>query len=208
MVAVAAVVLGAIISVVSTCCRKPVDAVASEPSVVYVTNEVEKVVTKEVIKTVPEIIERVVTNIVDRHIEVKIPVVSVVTTKVERVVCVTNAVGVGAAVTGDVTVPSSTGEVVTLSMPSKSGGDKALSADELVESLGMANEVKPPKMHKRVYCPEYIIKPGDEVLKLAKRYSFRIPDFRAVNPGVDENHVRIGQKVKIPGFFDEENLPK
>ena len=234
--AVAAVVLGVIISVISTCCRKPVEVVGAEPSVVYVTNEVEKVVTKEVIKTVPEIDERVVTNIVDRLIEVKIPVKSVVTTEVERVIYVTNVVDrlieVGVPIESVVTVVvervvcetnivenkvvdtdvvvgiPSMNDADNLSVPPKTGVDKVSSDGTTAESDGRTDAVKSPEVRRKVYCPEYVIKPGDEVLKLAKRYSFRIQDFRAVNPGVDENHVRAGQKVKIPGFFDEENLPK
>lgn len=206
--AVAAVVLGVIISIIGTCCHKPVEVVGAEPSVVYVTNEVEKVVTKEVIKTVPEIVERVVTNIVDRPIEVKIPVVSVVTTEVERVVCVTNTVEIKVVAKNDMVGVLSTNDVENLSTSTKTVGDNVSSDGITVESGGRPDEVKPPEERRKVYCPEYVIKRGDEVLKLAKLYSFRIPDFRAVNPGVDENHVRAGQKVKIPGFFDEENLPK
>ena len=91
-------------------------------------------------------------------------------------------------------------------MSTKTVSDKVPSDGIAVQSDGSPDEVKPPDVRRTVYCPEYVIKPGDEVLKLAKRYSFRIPDFRAVNPAVDENHVRVGQKVKIPGFFDEGKL--
>ena len=208
--AVAAVVLGVIISLVVTCRRKPVVSEVPKPSVVYVTNEVEKVVINEVVKTVPEIVERVVTNFVDRPVEVKMPIVSVVTTEVERVVCVTNILGGAAIATGEVDRPSLTNNVENLGVSLEMGDNRAWASsdNETIVSDGRIDLIKLPGMRRQVYCPEYVIKQGDEVLKLAKRYSFRIPDFRAVNPDVDENHVRVGQKVKIPGFFEEGNLPK
>ena len=204
----ATIVLGVIASVVYMCRHQSVPPAAPEPSVVYVTNEVEKIVTNEVVKTVPEIVERVVTNFVDRPVEVKIPVVSVVTTEVERVVCVTNTVEIKDIAKNDIVSVLSTNDVEDLSVSTKTVSDKVPSDGIAVLSDGSPDEVKPPDVRRTVYCPEYVIKPGDEVLKLAKRYSFRIPDFRAVNPAVDENHVRVGQKVKIPGFFDEGKLPK
>lgn len=203
----ATIVLGVIASVVYMCRHQSIPPAAPEPSVVYVTNEVEKIVTNEVVKTVPEIVERVVTNFVDRPVEVKIPIVSVVTTEVERVVCVTNTIEINVAAINDVTDMTSTNIATNVGEPPEVE-DRKTSENSVDESKGMANEVKQPEIHCQVYCPEYIVKPGDEVLRLAKRYSFRIADFRAVNPGIDENHVRVGQKVKIPGFFDEENLPK
>jgi LysM repeat protein len=120
---------------------------------------------------------------------------------------VTNTIEIKVATTKDVTDLTSTNIATNVDKTPEVGGRKA-SEDSADESNGMVNEAKPPEIHRQVYCPEYIIKPGDEVLRLARRYSFRIADFRAVNPGVDENRVRVGQKVKIPGFFKEENLPK
>ena len=190
-----AVIVGMMISIVNFCGRRSAVTTAAPTSFVYVTNEVEKVVTKEVVKTIPQIVERVVTNIIDRPIEVKIPIVSVVTTEVERVVCYTNTIT--EVITNTISVVGTDSvSIVDASVDENKRNDDDAGVTAVVE------------VKRKVYNPSYIIKPGDQVLQLARKYSFRLPDFKAANPDVDVDRIRVGQRVLIPGFFDEEDLPR
>jgi LysM repeat protein len=46
---------------------------------------------------------------------------------------------------------------------------------------------------------EYIVKTGDTSgAKIARDHGISLADLMAVNPGVDWNHMRIGQKLKLP----------
>lgn len=201
-----AVALGIGISIVGALNRSAPVVVAQEPRTVFVTNVVERVQTNTVIKTetkvvevekpVERIVEHVVTNVVDRTVEV--PVVSVITQYVDRVVEVVAPATNGTSAAIAVTDPVRLSTLAETNTP------------VVVENKNTGIVSAPPKteMTKRVYCPSYVIKPGDQIGRLAQKYRFRMPDFRAVNPGVNPNHVIPGQEVKIPGFFTEEDAPK
>jgi LysM repeat protein len=52
------------------------------------------------------------------------------------------------------------------------------------------------------YTPEtfaYIIQPDDTVWDLAERYDTPVEVIFAVNPGVDPNHLIVGQVIAMPG---------
>jgi LysM repeat protein len=46
---------------------------------------------------------------------------------------------------------------------------------------------------------EYVVKPGDTGTKIAKEKGVPLNDLEAVNPGIDWKHLRVGQKLKVPG---------
>lgn len=201
-----AVVIGIAISFIGAFNRPAPVAVAQDPCTVFVTNEVERVLTNTVVKIetkivevekpIERIVEHMVTNVVDRTIEV--PVVSVITQYVDRVVEVvvpaTNGTSVAIETTDAVRPPALPEMLPSVVVENESAGIVAVSSKaEVVQ---------------RVYCPVYVIKPGDQIGRLAQKFRFRMPDFRAANPGVDPNHVVPGQEVKIPGFFSEEDMPK
>ena len=203
---VIAVALGIVISIVGALNRPVPVVVAQEHRTVFVTNVVERVLTNTVIKTetkvvevekpVERIVERVLTNIVDRTVEV--PAVSVITQYIDRVVEV---------------VPQATNEVVVLQDQSSSVIRRTHSETNMPVVVKHENAeivVEKPKAEtvKRVCHPVYVIKAGDQIGRLALKYGFRMPDFKAINPDVDPDHIIIGQEVKIPGFFSEEDMPK
>jgi LysM repeat protein len=45
---------------------------------------------------------------------------------------------------------------------------------------------------------EYVVKSGDTGVKIARANSVAIGDLQAVNPGVNWNSLKVGQKVKLP----------
>lgn len=45
---------------------------------------------------------------------------------------------------------------------------------------------------------EYLVKSGDSGVKIAKANGVTIEDLKAVNPGVNWNGLKVGQKVKLP----------
>jgi LysM repeat protein len=45
---------------------------------------------------------------------------------------------------------------------------------------------------------EYVVKPGDTGMKISSAAGVRLPDLQAVNPGVNWNGLRVGQKLKLP----------
>lgn len=189
-----AIALGVVISVIGRFCSNEATSLGENAPVVYVTNEVVRVVTNEVVKPVPQFVDRVVTNVVERPV----PVVSIVTTQVERVIFVSNDVANVAFGVDESKAPVKTNEVPA-----------GVSQSERIEvSVTGDPETVVPPVQKLVYNPEYTIRAGDQIGRLALRYGFRLADFKAVNPGVDLNSVRVGQRVRIPGFFDKESLPK
>lgn len=201
-----AVTLGIGISIIGAFNRSTPVVVAQEPNTVFITNMVERVLTNTVVKTetkivevekpVERIVEHVVANVVDKTVE--IPVVSVITQYIDRTV--------------DVVVPATNGTsaVIESTDTVRPPALAKTNTSVVVENEDAGIVSAPPKTEavKRVYCPVYVIKPGDQVGRLALKYRFRMPDFREVNPGVDPNHVIPGQEVKIPGFFPEEDMPK
>lgn len=44
---------------------------------------------------------------------------------------------------------------------------------------------------------EYVIKPGDTVAKIAFRHGLSVPEFMALNPGLDPRRLLVDQRVKI-----------
>jgi LysM repeat protein len=45
---------------------------------------------------------------------------------------------------------------------------------------------------------EYVVKPGDSGMKIANAQGVSIGDLQAVNPGVNWNSLKVGQKLKLP----------
>lgn len=45
---------------------------------------------------------------------------------------------------------------------------------------------------------EYVIKSGDSLAKIARANGVSIADVQSVNPGVDPQNLKIGQKIKLP----------
>ncbi len=136
------------------------------------------------------------TNTVERSVE--IPVVSVVTQYVERVVEVAVPVANAVSVSSnhvEVTVVPPPAETNTLAVVEKRDADAVPPVSDV-------------EIVKRLYCPIYVIKSGDQVGRLAQKFKFRMADFIAVNPGVDPNHIVPGQEVKLPGFYAEEDMRK
>lgn len=58
--------------------------------------------------------------------------------------------------------------------------------------------VRRPLRSSTPYCVAY----GDTVRKLARRYGFRITDFLFCNPGIDMEHIQVGQILQLPGDLD------
>lgn len=154
----------------------------TEPLYVYVTNEVERVVTNEVERIVVQEVVKAVPEVIER----------VETNVVERVVEIMVPVEtvVTVAVERVVCVTNEVRETVETEMAF---------VDDVVK-----NE-PPPHPTALVYCPEYIVKPGDQVGRLAQKYKFRVRDFEIINPGVDSNLIIPGQRVKLPGFIHVED---
>lgn len=46
---------------------------------------------------------------------------------------------------------------------------------------------------------EYIVKPGDTGVKIAKAIGASLGDLQSVNPNVEWNRLKVGQKLKVPG---------
>lgn len=45
---------------------------------------------------------------------------------------------------------------------------------------------------------EYIVKPGDYGAKIARAQGVSLADLRSVNPEVNWNHLKVGEKLKLP----------
>ena len=43
---------------------------------------------------------------------------------------------------------------------------------------------------------EYVVKPGDNGMKIAKATGVSLANLEAANPGIDWRHLRVGQKIK------------
>jgi LysM repeat protein len=45
---------------------------------------------------------------------------------------------------------------------------------------------------------EYVVKPGDTGVKIARAIGASLADLQAVNPNVDWNRLKVGQKIRVP----------
>jgi LysM repeat protein len=45
---------------------------------------------------------------------------------------------------------------------------------------------------------EYIVKSGDNGVKIAKAHGVSVEDLKAVNPGINWSGLKVGQKIKLP----------
>jgi LysM repeat protein len=45
---------------------------------------------------------------------------------------------------------------------------------------------------------EYVVKPGDSGVKIASANGISLGDLQAVNPGINWNALKVGQKLKLP----------
>jgi LysM repeat protein len=56
-----------------------------------------------------------------------------------------------------------------------------------------------PKGEPAVAGPgEYIVKPGDNGVKIARANGCSLTDLESVNPGVSWTHLKVGEKLKLP----------
>ena len=46
---------------------------------------------------------------------------------------------------------------------------------------------------------EYVVKPGDTGVKIARAVGASLGDLQSVNPNVEWNRLKVGQKLKVPG---------
>ena len=55
----------------------------------------------------------------------------------------------------------------------------------------------------------YVVKKGDTLSKISKRYNIKIDAIKANNPQIKKDVVRLGQKIKLPGKVDvgEQTVP-
>ncbi len=45
----------------------------------------------------------------------------------------------------------------------------------------------------------YVVKPGDQLFAVSRRYNVKLTAIERANPGLNPNKIRVGQKIKIPG---------
>lgn len=84
-----------------------------------------------------------------------------------------------------------------------------------VENIETKEEVKPlpppqPVQPKEEVTTVYIVQRGDYLAKISKKFNVTISSIKRVNPSIKEdNMVRIGQKIKLPGKHDvgEQKVP-
>lgn len=186
MAVVAAVIIGVMASTIASIkgCRSEKETVQSSP--IVVTNYIDRVETKIVERCTTNFVDRVqkeytdkiVTNVVERTVEV--PSSITITNTVENIVWITNVVTV--AVNGS--IDSTTVEEVQ---------DVATEGDQHNETANSQS------FGKYVFETPYTVKEGDTVSKLSALYRFRIPDFKACNPELDIDHIRVGQIIMFPG---------
>lgn len=58
--------------------------------------------------------------------------------------------------------------------------------------------VQSPAMVQPPAGTEYVVVKGDSLSKIAKKYGVTVKAIEAVNPGIDPNKLKVGQKVTIP----------
>ena len=162
---------------------------------------IKRPVTNVVERKVDFVVERPVTNFIDRIVDV--PVDRVVTNLVQRPVDVyidvpvTNIVERTVEVTVDRFVTNWVDRPVTNYVERKI----RVQVDRPRQTAVQMPQVRRPA---RLTTP-YRVKPGDTVGGLAKRYGFRIPDFRVYNPQVNINRISIGQILYLPGDLDADS---
>ena len=77
-----------------------------------------------------------------------------------------------------------------------------------VENIEVKEEVNPapapqPVQPKEETTTTYIVQRGDYLAKISKKFNVTISSIKRVNPSIkDDNMVRIGQKIKLPGKHD------
>lgn len=194
-------------------CRSEISGPCPRPQTVYVTNDVIRVQTNEVVRTETKVVDRPIDRFVDRYFTnvvekvVEVPVTTVVTSEVERVVerivVVTNTIP--ERIVEIKSIPQ-TNEVSVFQIPNTLGTRDG--EQQAVLDVSPETPTESAAKARLVYNPSYIIKQGDQVGHLAQKYHFRLADFRALNPGVNENVVVPGQKILIPGFYSEDDLPR
>lgn len=55
----------------------------------------------------------------------------------------------------------------------------------------------PPQNGASYEVGVYVIAPGDSVASICQRFNVLVPDFMAMNPGLDPKRLRIGRSVRI-----------
>ena len=181
-----------------------------------VTVNVDRFFTNVVERPVAVTIERPVTNFIDRIVNV--PVERVVTNLVRRAVNVYVDVPVTNVVKRPVDVVM-TNEVrrlvvVYVDRPVTNYVERKIQVlvDRPVRTSVQTQQTVARTSQTAVQAPQvrrqsrlmtpYRVKSGDTVGGLARRYGFRIPDFRVYNPNVDINRISIGQVLYLPGDVD------
>lgn len=63
-------------------------------------------------------------------------------------------------------------------------------------------KITPPKPAEPAYTT-YIVQRGDYLAKISKKYNITVASIKAINPQIkDDNLVKLGQKIKLPGKVD------
>lgn len=70
------------------------------------------------------------------------------------------------------------------------------------------DEVKPvPPPPAPEETTDYVVRPGDYLAKISKRYNIRLDAIRRVNPQLKGDTIRVGQTIKLPGKVDVAAAP-
>lgn len=78
-------------------------------------------------------------------------------------------------------------------------GNLRASVTKLEESAKAPAKVAGKSSTPAVAGPdEYIVKSGDTGVKIARAKGVSVGDLQSVNPGVNWNHLSVGQKIKLP----------
>ena len=166
---------------------------------------VEQPVTNMVIRPHEIVIEQPVTNVVVQPYEIVVerPVTNMVFRPYEVVIeqPVTNWVRRSREV-----VVAAPADVPNRRSPNRAAGARAVPLTGTVrisEPIRVAPQVRRPLRSTTPYILQY----GDTIGDLAKKYGFRLQDFRACNPDVDQDHIYAGQAVQLPGDIDLGAIP-
>lgn len=65
-------------------------------------------------------------------------------------------------------------------------------------------EVKDTTIPAVASTTPYLVRKGDILGKVARKYKLRMADILAVNPGLDQNKIRAGQVIQLPGNIEIE----
>lgn len=214
--AAAAVIIGVLVSVLSAIKGYHAEPLALRGDSSVITNCMERVetqvVTNYVDKVRAEIVERVLTNEIEKVVEV--PSSVILTNFVNQIVEVPQVV------TNTVTVTNFVSQVVVQEYAAINEGSddssdlgkdspvKDSDSQEIAHSDKPLSQTESGERRPMVLYTPYVVKRGETIGELARRFKFRIPDFRVYNQHIDNiDLVREGQTVNIPGELPAGTVP-